>query len=143
MQELLNDDDIVIRPADKGSGINVMDTKDYVTKLNDKMANNTTYKHVAADNTTTRTVYIYSKLLRKNVPITMTNKTKAYIFPWFVQREMIFAVNTTLLLRRFEKRHACRALKAHTLIVYYFFAFKLMIILTKYSQRVTGMRMGY
>ena len=53
MKELLNDDDIVIRPADKGSGIVVMDTHDYVTKLNDEMANNTTYKQVATDNTTT------------------------------------------------------------------------------------------
>jgi len=49
MNELLNDDDIVIRPADKGSRIVVMDTQDYVTKSNE-MANNTTYKQVATDN---------------------------------------------------------------------------------------------
>jgi len=45
--------DCVIRPADKGSGIAVMDTQDYVTTLNDEMANNTTYKQIATDNSTT------------------------------------------------------------------------------------------
>ena len=77
---------------------------------------------------------------------------------------MIFlTLHTALCLRRFEKRHArrltlIRAHKAHTLIVYYFVAYKLMIILTEncipkgirrdnpvlvYSQRVTGKRRGY
>ena len=45
--------DCVIRPADKGSGIAVMDTQDVVTKLNNEMENNTTYKQIATDNSTT------------------------------------------------------------------------------------------
>jgi len=38
MQQLLNDDDIVICLADKGSGIVVMDKKEYVGKLDVKWA---------------------------------------------------------------------------------------------------------
>ena len=53
MRDLLNDDDIVIRPADKGSGIVIMDTIDYVEKLNEEMKNNTTYQKVENNNIST------------------------------------------------------------------------------------------
>jgi len=44
---------VIIRPANKGSGIVVIDTHKYVTTINPEMSNNTTYQRVASDNTTT------------------------------------------------------------------------------------------
>lgn len=40
MRELLHDQIIIIRPADKGSGIVVMDTNKYVDQLENEMAAN-------------------------------------------------------------------------------------------------------
>ncbi|XP_052212148.1 uncharacterized protein LOC127831197 [Dreissena polymorpha] len=51
IKELLNDDDIVIRPADKGSGIVIMDREDYVKKLKCEMSDSDTYVDVTDDKT--------------------------------------------------------------------------------------------
>jgi len=53
MKELLNDDEIVIRPADKGSGIVVMDRDEYVRKLQCEMSDSATYEEVPGDRTKT------------------------------------------------------------------------------------------
>ncbi|KAF0287549.1 hypothetical protein FJT64_014057 [Amphibalanus amphitrite] len=49
---LIKDDDIVIRPADKGSSVTIMNTADYIDKLNREMADASTYRPVNEDNTT-------------------------------------------------------------------------------------------
>ena len=48
---LIRDEAIIIRPADKGSGIVVLDTVDYVTKLGDEMGDTSTYRSLASDKT--------------------------------------------------------------------------------------------
>lgn len=48
---LIRDDSIVIRPADKGSGIVIMNTQDYLDKLDQEVCDNTTYRPVAEDQT--------------------------------------------------------------------------------------------
>ena len=53
MKELLNDDEIVNRPADKGSGIVVMDRDEYVRKLQGEMSDSATYEEVPGDRTRT------------------------------------------------------------------------------------------
>ncbi|XP_052212044.1 uncharacterized protein LOC127831095 [Dreissena polymorpha] len=51
LKELLNDDEIVIRPADKGSGIVVMDSTDYIQKLKGEISDSDTYAEVTDDKT--------------------------------------------------------------------------------------------
>ena len=51
MKTLLNDSSIVIRPADKGSGIVIMNTEDYTNKLEKEMKDNGTYAEVTEDKT--------------------------------------------------------------------------------------------
>ena len=43
-QDLLNDDSIVIRPADKGSGITALNRKDNIDELEKEMEESTMYK---------------------------------------------------------------------------------------------------
>ncbi|KAH3690080.1 hypothetical protein DPMN_193042 [Dreissena polymorpha] len=51
LEELFNDDEIVIRPADKGSGIVVMDSTDYIKKLKGAISDSGTYVEVTDDKT--------------------------------------------------------------------------------------------
>ena len=51
MKTLLNYSSIVIRPADKGSGIVIMNTEDYTNKLEKEMKDNGTYAEVTEDKT--------------------------------------------------------------------------------------------
>ena len=51
MKTLLNDSSIVIRPADKGSGIVIMNMEDYTNKLEEEMKDNGTYAGVTEDKT--------------------------------------------------------------------------------------------
>ncbi|XP_058872877.1 uncharacterized protein LOC117966565 isoform X1 [Acipenser ruthenus] len=49
MTELLNDDDIMIRPADKGSGIVIMNTDDYMKSVQCELNNTDTYEEVKSN----------------------------------------------------------------------------------------------
>ena len=44
MHELLHNDKIVIRPADKGSGIVIVNRSDYISKLREEMKNSDSYQ---------------------------------------------------------------------------------------------------
>ena len=48
---LIQDDSIVIRPADKGSSIVIMNTEDYLAKLDEEVGDTTTYQPVSSDQT--------------------------------------------------------------------------------------------
>ena len=48
MKSLLQDDDIIIRPADKGSGIVVMDTQKYIEGLEEEMFKSESYEKTEA-----------------------------------------------------------------------------------------------
>ena len=50
MKELLSDDTIVIRQADKGSGVVVLDSEDYIEKRNAELKDSKTYKQTDEDN---------------------------------------------------------------------------------------------
>lgn len=43
MRELLHNQNIIIRPAEKGSGIVVMETNKYVDQVKNEMINSTSY----------------------------------------------------------------------------------------------------
>ena len=49
LYQLMTDDDIVIRPADKGSGIVVLDRSDYLARLQDEVNDDSTYKKTNGD----------------------------------------------------------------------------------------------
>ena len=51
IKELVDDEDIVIRPADKGSGIVVMNSRDYWEKLRKEVNDSSTYKPTEGDQT--------------------------------------------------------------------------------------------
>ena len=51
MKTLLNDNIIVIRPTDKGSGNVIMNTENYTNKLEKEMKDNGTYAEVTEDKT--------------------------------------------------------------------------------------------
>ena len=51
MKTCLKDSSIVIRPADKGSGIVILNTEDYTNKLEKEMKDNGTYAEVTEDKT--------------------------------------------------------------------------------------------
>ena len=52
LKDLLSDDSIVIRPADKGSGIVVIDKEEYVKKLETEVSNDRTYIRTEGDGLT-------------------------------------------------------------------------------------------
>ena len=49
LQDLMKDDEIVIRPADKGSGVVIIDKKDYMEKLENELSDTSTYQLVEKD----------------------------------------------------------------------------------------------
>ena len=49
IQELVMDNLIIIRPADKGSGIAIIDTDEYINKIEKELQNTTTYKQMDRD----------------------------------------------------------------------------------------------
>jgi hypothetical protein len=58
---LIKDESIVIRPADKGSGVVVMDRDEYVRRMEEDLSSSRTYENVGQD----LTEKIYNKLKRK------------------------------------------------------------------------------
>ncbi|KAL5012680.1 hypothetical protein ScPMuIL_011231 [Solemya velum] len=81
MRELLDDQDIVIRPADKGSGVVVLDTKVYVNKIEEDMNQNDTYVELGADKTSQieRKMKKLVNNMYKNGSI--TKDMKSYLIP--------------------------------------------------------------
>ena len=51
LRSLVGDESIIIRPADKGSGIVIMDTKDYLQGLEQEISDSTTYQKTTEDQT--------------------------------------------------------------------------------------------
>ena len=49
MKSLLHDDSIIIRPADKGSGIVIMDTQKYIEGLEEEIQKGNSYEQTDAD----------------------------------------------------------------------------------------------
>ena len=49
IKELIMDNSIVIRPADKGSGIAIIDTDEYISKIEKELQDTTTYRQMDRD----------------------------------------------------------------------------------------------
>jgi hypothetical protein len=79
LQDLLSDQSIIIRPCDKGSGVCVINTEDYVHKIENELQDSSTYKQVEKDLTEeiTKKVEKTVNKLRKNNYI--TDDIKKYI----------------------------------------------------------------
>lgn len=81
MRELLHDQSIIIRPADKGSGIVVMDTNKYVDQLENKMINSASYDRVKVDKSkqiTNKIKKLINNIYKKG-PI--TSELRHYLLP--------------------------------------------------------------
>ena len=50
MRELYNNNDIVIKPADKGGSIVIMNTSDYILEANRQLNNNDHYEKLTGSN---------------------------------------------------------------------------------------------
>ena len=48
---LIRDDSIIIRPADKGSGIVILNAEDYLSRLDQEVSDDTTYELTTGDKT--------------------------------------------------------------------------------------------
>ena len=64
IKKLLDDDSIIIRPSDKGSGIVIMNKEDYIAKVEKELADKGTYIQSESD-TTTNVVNKVKKLAKK------------------------------------------------------------------------------
>ena len=81
LQALLSDQSIVIRPCDKSSGVCVINTEDYVHKIENELQDSSTYKQVEKDLTeeiTKKVEKTVNKLRKKNY---ITDDIKRYMLP--------------------------------------------------------------
>jgi predicted lactoylglutathione lyase len=76
MKDLLNDPTIIIRPADKGSGIVILDANSYAGNLKQEIHDKSTYKEVPTD----LTRKIHSFLHYKNIPSSTFVSPILYIY---------------------------------------------------------------
>ena len=78
---LLHNENIVIRPADKGSGIVVVDKTEYIHRLHNEMTDNESYKEIPEDLTETATKTV-KKLVNKMYKDGVINKDlQQYLIP--------------------------------------------------------------
>ena len=81
LQDLLSDSSIVIRPCDKGSGICILDSEDYIEKIECELKDSSTYKqtdHDLTEEITRKVEKLVNKLRRKNY---ITDEIKRYMLP--------------------------------------------------------------
>ena len=81
IQELVMDNSIIIRPADKGSGIAIIDTDEYINKIEKELQDTTTYKQMDRDITkdfARKAEKIVNRLHRNGY---ITKDTKNYMLP--------------------------------------------------------------
>ena len=81
MKKLREDDDILVLPADKGKCLVVMDTKEYIRKMEEKLSDETTYKKIEKDPTEEIKTAISSHLNKIKEEGQIDNKTFYKLFP--------------------------------------------------------------
>ena len=78
---LLHNENIVIRPTDKGSGIVVVDKTEYIHRLHNEMTDSESYKEIPEDLTETATKTV-KKLVNKMYKDGVINKDlQQYLIP--------------------------------------------------------------
>ena len=81
MNDLLNDDTIILRPSDKGSGIVIMDADKYKDEIESDLNENTTYKQID-DRVILKTGNNIKKLIEEMYERNSISKEmKAYLIP--------------------------------------------------------------
>lgn len=81
MRELLHDQSIIIRPADKGSRIVLMDTNNYVDHLENEMINSASYDQVKVDKSkqiTNKIKKLINNMYKKG---SITSELRHYLLP--------------------------------------------------------------
>ena len=91
LKSLMNDEDIVIRPADKGSGIVVMDRKDYISKVTTDLNENDSYKKLPKDTTTTVTNKVKKIVKEMHSKGWISDNLKRYMTPSLVYQGKVKA----------------------------------------------------
>ena len=81
MKELLTDQSIVIRPADKGSGIVIMDTDKYVDQVEKEMINSTSYCEVKDDKSKQITNKIKKLINEMHKKGSISSELRQYLLP--------------------------------------------------------------
>ena len=81
MRELLDDSRIVIRPADKGSGIVVMDAEKYQDDLETEMKDSSTYDQVKKDPTRTVRNKVKKLVTEMYKRGSITDELRKYMMP--------------------------------------------------------------
>ena len=81
LQDLLAADDIIIRPADKGSGIVVMDTEKYIESLEKEMKESKSYEKVGKDEYAKSEKFIKKKVDAMVKQGMIGSKMKKYLVP--------------------------------------------------------------
>ncbi|CAG2204322.1 unnamed protein product [Mytilus edulis] len=81
LKDILQDDDIVIRPADKGSGIVVINKEEYFKKLEEEITNNDTYSETEQNTTHQITKKVKSLVNRMKKEGSISGEMKTYLIP--------------------------------------------------------------
>ena len=91
LRGLMNNNCIVIRPADKGSGIVVMDTEDYIKKVEEDLQSNNTYKRQTANKLTTVNNKVKKMVKEMHSQGLIDDKLRQYMMPGSVQEGKVKA----------------------------------------------------
>ena len=81
MNDLLNDDTIILRPIDKGSGIVIMDADKYKDEIESDLNDNTTYKQIddrGILKTENKIKKLIEEMYKRN---SISKEMKAYLLP--------------------------------------------------------------
>ena len=81
LQDILKDNSIIIRPADKGSGIVIVDSDQYFQNLANEVENNETYLETDEDTTKTIMKRLKNLVQRMYNEGTITAEMKNYLIP--------------------------------------------------------------
>jgi hypothetical protein len=81
LMSLLNNDHILIRPADKGSGIVVVNKAEYIDKLHSEMTGSTSYTETTGDLTTASTKAVKKLVNKMYADRAITKELRQYLIP--------------------------------------------------------------
>ena len=84
--ELLHNEDIIIRPADKGSGIVVIDKEEYIESLEKEMEQSSAYERTDNDRTEEAHKKVKKLVNKMNRDGLVSDDLKNYLTPKYVQR---------------------------------------------------------
>ena len=81
MHELLHNDKIIIRPADKGSGIVIVNREDYISKLREEMKNSDSYQETEGNRADKAVKYVKKLVNRMYREGAISKDMQQYLIP--------------------------------------------------------------